>query len=146
MRQIPKNARMIGDEWVIPDEMDWVNRWDHDNTWQTVNQPLGGGLVIHGGHKHGGQIITLSVYQEGNVHRGAWLTWEEVQALLRMINSPAASFPFVWDDFRTTVVFDKSKQLIVKPFYNYSGINEHEKDMFDVTFSLMSLDNIDWGK
>lgn len=144
MRQIPEDARKIGD-WIIPDEMDWVNRWEHLNAWQAINYPLGGSLVVHEGVNNGGQIITLSVYQEGGWHRGAWLTWAEVRALWHMINTPAASYPFVWDDFSTTVVFDKSKPLTIQPFYNYSGIKEHETDLFDVTLSLIALNNIDWS-
>ena len=91
--------KQLGDL-ILPDSLQWINRYAFSAVTQTVVQTLAGTPVVFGHTKVGGWPLTLVAEEDVT-----WLDFASVEALLTMASQAGVSFPLLWDGFSCTVLF-----------------------------------------
>ena len=85
---------------VLPDSLQWTDRWDWTPAAQEVGRTLGGSLVVWSQTLEGGQPITLEAQDDVT-----WLSLTQVEALSTLAAQAGATFTLIWDSEAFTVMF-----------------------------------------
>ena len=91
--------KQLGDL-ILPDSLQWVDRYAFSPVTQTVVQTLSGTPVVFGRTRVMGPPITLVADKEET-----WLNTATVDALLVMARQSGLTFTLVWEDLTHTVWF-----------------------------------------
>ena len=105
--------KQIGDL-ILPDSLQWIDRYAFSPVVQTVVQTLAGTTVVSGRAWEAGWPLTLVAEEEVT-----WLDVTTVEELTSMANQVGASFPMVWETFSGTVLFrhQEPPALDLKPLW-----------------------------
>lgn len=106
--------KQLGDL-ILPDSLQWVDRYARLPVTQTVVQTLGGTPVVFGCPKVSGWSLTLVAEEEVT-----WLDMATVEALLLMAGEAGASFSLVWEEAMTCTVMFRHHEppaLDLKPLW-----------------------------
>ena len=101
-------------ELLLPDSLQWIDRYAFSPVRQTVSHTLSGTPVAFAHLPVGRGPITLVAEQEVT-----WLDVATVEALSVMAGQVGFSFPLVWETFSCTVLFrhQDSPALDMKPLW-----------------------------
>ena len=99
---------------LLPDSLQWSDRYSQPPLTQKVVQTLAGTPVISVYPRMSGWSITLLAEEEVT-----WLDQQSVEILLAMASTGAALFPFVWEALSCTVCFrhQDPPALQIKPLW-----------------------------
>ena len=85
---------------LLPDSLQWIDRYAHPPVTQTVVQTLAGTPVVFTFRQASGWPLTLVAEEEVT-----WLDQNTVGALAAMASQPGAVFSLVWETFSGNVMF-----------------------------------------
>ena len=85
---------------ILPDSLQWTDRWEWTPTAQEVARTLAGSLVVWSQQLIGGQPVTLAA--EDAV---TWLSLTQVETLSALASQAGATFTLIWDSETFTVMF-----------------------------------------
>lgn len=91
--------KQLGDL-ILPDSLQWIDRYALSPVTQTVVQTLAGRPVVFGRTKVGGWPLTLVAEEDVT-----WLDAATVEELTTMASQAGTSFPLIWEAFSCTVLF-----------------------------------------
>ncbi|MBF0602134.1 MAG: hypothetical protein HQL07_00405 [Nitrospirae bacterium] len=103
---------------LLPDAMEWKNRYEWAPVAQETGRTLGGNLMVWHSPMTGGRPIDLAA--EGEV---CWLSTDHVSALYAMSTQPGAVFDLEWDGETFQVMFrhQDSPAMEANPILPHSG-------------------------
>ena len=114
---------------ILPDSLQWSDRWEWSPVAQETSRTLGGTVVTWSQTLSGGQPVTLEA--EDGV---TWLSQETVEALRAMAAQAGAVFQLEWDGETYTVLFRHHDP----PAVSFKPIWPHH-DLFTGTVRLMTV-------
>ena len=99
---------------ILPDSLQWIDRYAFSPVNQTVVQTLAGTPVVFGSPQVAGWPLTLVAEEEVT-----WLDAVTVAELTAMANQSGASFSLTWQTFSCTVLFrhQEPPALDLKPLW-----------------------------
>ncbi|MBF0401475.1 MAG: hypothetical protein HQL90_11980 [Magnetococcales bacterium] len=99
---------------LLPDSLQWIDRYTHPPVTQTVVQTLAGTPVVFGSAQVGGWPLTLVA--EADV---TWLDLTTVESLMAMASQAATAFPLIWENRSCSVLFrhQEPPALQMKPLW-----------------------------
>ena len=105
--------KKIGDL-ILPDSIQWTDRWDWSPVAMETARTLGGTPVIWSQPLFGGQPVTLEAQEDVT-----WLDLVTVEAIQTMAAQAGASFTLIWDDEEHAVMFrhDDPPALSFQPLW-----------------------------
>lgn len=105
--------KQLGDL-LLPDSLQWIDRYAYVPVTQTVVQTLAGTPVVFGYAQVSGWPLTLVA--EVDV---TWLDLATVEALVAMASQTGVLFPLVWENITYTVLFrhHEPPALNIKPLW-----------------------------
>jgi len=88
---------------TLPDDLEWIDEYDHDPIGQDIQPMIGGGMIISENNITSGRLITL-------VSRdGVWVLKSILDAVIVFKNTIDKQMTLTLPDARTfTVMFDRS--------------------------------------
>jgi len=99
---------------VLPDQLEWLDRYDWAGVAQRSERTLAGAVIITSAPLARGRPITLEARE-----RVAWLPQATVAAIAALAAVAGASYPLVWEDESYDVVFrhDERPAFTVEPLF-----------------------------
>ena len=97
-------AKQIG-SLVLPDSMEWTNRYQWSPVAQSLARTLSGNQVIYSQPLNKGRPIILSA-----ASGVTWLGLADVLALDAMAAIPDATYSLIWEAETFTVMFDQDQR------------------------------------
>lgn len=91
--------KQLGDL-ILPDSIQWIDRWEWSPVVQETARTLGGTAVFWSQPLSGGRPITLEAEEPV-----AWLTTQQVEAVVAMAAQAGAIFTLDWDGDVIPVLF-----------------------------------------
>ena len=119
--------KQLGDL-VLPDSLQWTDRWEWSPVAMETARTLGGTQVTWSQSLTGGQPITLEATDDAT-----WLTLEQVAAIRDMASQSGATFPLVWESETFDVIFRHHDP----PAISFTPIRPHHH-LYTGTIRLMT--------
>ncbi len=117
------------DSILLPDSLQWKNRYDWSPVAQETARTLGGGHIVWNTPLVGGRPIDLAA--EDDV---TWLTLAQVVAIYALASQPGGVFDLVWEDEVLQVMFRHQEQ----PAISFTPIRPH-CSFFNGSIKLMEV-------
>ncbi|MBF0171738.1 MAG: hypothetical protein HQK87_11760 [Nitrospinae bacterium] len=114
---------------ILPDSLQWTDRWEWSPVAMETTRTLGGAPVVWSQPLAKGRPITLEAADEVT-----WLDRATVEALEAMAAQPGAAFTLIWEGVSRSVMF----RHFDAPAIAFQPIWPHH-DLFTGTIKLMEI-------
>lgn len=101
------------DSILLPDSLEWPNKYDWSGISRSQRRTLGGGLVVIDQPLQRGQPIELLARDQVT-----WIDLATVQALQVLASAAGASYALIWDAITLTVMIDAIELRPIWPHHD----------------------------